>query len=354
MDHELPVGNLADETPVLVLYPRTSEEERGDRARWPWLPGTILQQVGPDEFQILVEDLAVAVRKDGSRPTPARRRTGCAYPLCFRDASEIKLVSARDRPPGGASLAAGPRSPHPQRSPCGPGGRARHAVRVRLRPPAAGHLAVTRTAVTFRSACEAYWRYRCGTVAASSLVRCGRPGEAPPKLVARRSSPRVLGQVACHVLPAQASASGAPWRLALRGVHPVAELAIGMIRAAAPCADDRQACPWPSATADDTARTVAQVVPGPVADHVPSAVPEAVPDTSAAPDAPRTVARRGRRRPVSHTRRAERKYAPDLADGQVPSLRAVMADLHIGQDRARQVRAHLASLAASNGQVSNG
>jgi hypothetical protein len=51
MYHELPVGNLADETPVLVRYPRTTEEERGDRAKWPWLPGTILQQVGPDEWR---------------------------------------------------------------------------------------------------------------------------------------------------------------------------------------------------------------------------------------------------------------------------------------------------------------
>ena len=94
MDHELPVGNLADETPVLVLYPRTSEEERGDRARWPWLPGTILQQVGPDEFQILVEDLAVAVRKDGSRPTPRTPKNRLYFPLCYRDASEIKLRDA--------------------------------------------------------------------------------------------------------------------------------------------------------------------------------------------------------------------------------------------------------------------
>ena len=31
--------------------------------------------------------------------------------------------------------------------------------------------------------------------------------------------------------------------------------------------------------------------------------------------------------PADHTRKAERRYAADLADGQVPSLRAVMADL---------------------------
>ena len=47
---------------VMVKYPRTKEEERGDRAAWPWLPGTIVQQCGPDEWQVCVEDMAVAVR----------------------------------------------------------------------------------------------------------------------------------------------------------------------------------------------------------------------------------------------------------------------------------------------------
>jgi hypothetical protein len=67
-----------------------------------------------------------------------------------------------------------------------------------------------------------------------------------------------------------------------------------------------------------------------------------------------TVARRARRRAADHTRKAERKYASDLAEGTLPSLRAVMADLHLGQDKAREVRQHLATLATANGQVSNG
>jgi hypothetical protein len=44
MHHELSEGMLADETPIYVRYPRTSEEERGDRAYWSWLPGTIIDQ----------------------------------------------------------------------------------------------------------------------------------------------------------------------------------------------------------------------------------------------------------------------------------------------------------------------
>ena len=48
MHHQPPDGMLADDMPVFVRFPRTPEEERGGRANWPWLPGTILDQCGPD------------------------------------------------------------------------------------------------------------------------------------------------------------------------------------------------------------------------------------------------------------------------------------------------------------------
>ncbi len=95
MYNQLPDGQLVEDTPVMVRYPRTKEEEQGDRARWPWLPGTIVQQCGPDEWQVCVEDLAVAVRQDGSKPSPGTPKNKLFYPLCFRDASEIKLRDAR-------------------------------------------------------------------------------------------------------------------------------------------------------------------------------------------------------------------------------------------------------------------
>ena len=34
-------GKFPDESPVEVRYPRSKQEERGDRSRWPWLPGSI-------------------------------------------------------------------------------------------------------------------------------------------------------------------------------------------------------------------------------------------------------------------------------------------------------------------------
>jgi hypothetical protein len=95
MHHELPGGQLVEDTPVFVRYPRTPEQERGDRADWPWLPGTIVEQCGPDEWQVCVEDMSVAVRKDGSKPTPRTPSNRLYYPLCFRDSTEIKLRGAR-------------------------------------------------------------------------------------------------------------------------------------------------------------------------------------------------------------------------------------------------------------------
>jgi hypothetical protein len=95
MSEDGPVVGFVEDTPVMVRYPCTREQERGDRAAWPWLPGTIVQQCGPDEWQVCVEDISVAVREDGSKPSPRTPQHKLYYPLCFRDASEIQLRSAR-------------------------------------------------------------------------------------------------------------------------------------------------------------------------------------------------------------------------------------------------------------------
>ena len=33
-------SRFPDESPVEVRYPRSKQEEQGDRSRWPWLPGS--------------------------------------------------------------------------------------------------------------------------------------------------------------------------------------------------------------------------------------------------------------------------------------------------------------------------
>jgi hypothetical protein len=84
-------GRFPDDSRVEVRYPRSRQEEQGDRAAWPWLPGTIVEQCGPDEWRVCVEDRDVAVLHDG-RPAPEGTAfRDLYYPMCFRDSSEIRL-----------------------------------------------------------------------------------------------------------------------------------------------------------------------------------------------------------------------------------------------------------------------
>ena len=83
-------GRFPDDSRVEVRYPRTRQEEHGDRAAWPWLPGTIVEQCGPDEWRVCVEDRDVAVLRDGRRAPKGTASRNLYYPMCFRDSSEIR------------------------------------------------------------------------------------------------------------------------------------------------------------------------------------------------------------------------------------------------------------------------
>jgi len=86
-------GRFPDDSPVEVRYPRSRQEELGDRSEWPWLPGSILSQCGPDEWYVCVEVRELATLDDGS-PGPARAADeDLFHPCCFRDASEIRHVT---------------------------------------------------------------------------------------------------------------------------------------------------------------------------------------------------------------------------------------------------------------------
>ena len=86
-------GRFPEGSRVEVRYPRDEQEEQGDRSAWPWLPGSILSQCGPDEWYVCVEARALAMLSDG-RPAPdATADQDLYYPCCFRDASEIRRVT---------------------------------------------------------------------------------------------------------------------------------------------------------------------------------------------------------------------------------------------------------------------
>jgi len=59
--------------PVWVKFPRSKTEEQGDRAVWPRPAGVIEQRVGEDEWQVCVEDMAVAALEDGPVGSARRR-----------------------------------------------------------------------------------------------------------------------------------------------------------------------------------------------------------------------------------------------------------------------------------------
>jgi hypothetical protein len=69
-------GRFHENCAVLVRYPRTPEQEKADRESWPWLPGSVLEQCGPDQWRICVEVRELTVREDGSKPR--RNATGQA------------------------------------------------------------------------------------------------------------------------------------------------------------------------------------------------------------------------------------------------------------------------------------
>ncbi len=198
------------------------------------------------------------------------------------------------------------------------------------------------TAITLPVGVEAYGAYALrawltpGVVeSARRFARCSAIGSLALGM---------LGQVVYHLLSA-AHATRAPWPVVvLVSCLPVVTLGFGAALTHLLRDDGAEDVPEVVSipALDDDAGTVAA---GP-ADAVPTPVPD---------DVAGTVARRARRRPVNgHAKKAERKYAADLAEGRLPSLRAVMRDIGVGQDKAREVRAHLAAVAMANGTVSHG
>jgi hypothetical protein len=83
-------GRFPDQSPVEVRYPRSKQEEQGDRERWPWLPGSIVEQCGPDEWYVCTEVRELAVLHDGRRAPRGTASRNLYYPCCFRDSSEIR------------------------------------------------------------------------------------------------------------------------------------------------------------------------------------------------------------------------------------------------------------------------
>ena len=74
-------GRFPDDSEVEVRYPRDKREEHGvDRAGWPWLPGSIVEQCGPDEWYVCIEVRELAVLRDDRRAPRGTAPRNLYYP----------------------------------------------------------------------------------------------------------------------------------------------------------------------------------------------------------------------------------------------------------------------------------
>jgi hypothetical protein len=92
-------GRFPDDGPVMVKYPLPSERQQ-DRADWPWLPGTVLGQCGPDEWHVVVDGAEELAEPSDDDPDVL------LYPACFRDSSEIRRQVSDSPSPGGVTRCA--------------------------------------------------------------------------------------------------------------------------------------------------------------------------------------------------------------------------------------------------------
>ena len=72
------------DTCVEVRHPLTAGQEHGDREAWPWLPGWVVTECGPDEWQVCVQAPELATEYEGEE----------VFPVCFRDSSELRTPVA--------------------------------------------------------------------------------------------------------------------------------------------------------------------------------------------------------------------------------------------------------------------
>ena len=88
-------GRFPGESPVEVRYPRSKQEEQAGRGTWRWLPGSVVEQCGPDGWYVCVEVRELAVLRDGRRAPHGTAGRNLCYPCCFRDSPEIRPRPAR-------------------------------------------------------------------------------------------------------------------------------------------------------------------------------------------------------------------------------------------------------------------
>jgi hypothetical protein len=88
-------GRFPDGTAVQARYPDAGRGSGADHDAWPWLEATVEQQCGPDEWLVTIEDRRVAELEDGTPAPTGTPDDQLLFPMCFRDASELRHAGRR-------------------------------------------------------------------------------------------------------------------------------------------------------------------------------------------------------------------------------------------------------------------
>jgi hypothetical protein len=189
--------------------------------------------------------------------------------------------------------------------------------------------------------------------ASLAMLDAARNGDHKPKLAVASLAVGIGSTLAMNVTAGLAHGAGGALVASLPPVALVLSLEtlIGLVRRAREAVAEVVPAGPESEIAGPVAVPVAPTDPVPV-----EAIAAAHSDTPtpSAPATPKAVAsKRARKRATkSVTDRAEAAYGEHVLSGSpVPSLRTLMSELRVGQPKARQARAHLASLTPMNGHA---
>jgi hypothetical protein len=211
------------------------------------------------------------------------------------------------------------------------------------------------TAITLPIGVEAYGAYALGAWLA--------PGGVPEtaRKFARRSAIGALalgmaGQVIYHLLAA-ADATRAPWPVVvLVSCMPVVTLGFGaalthLLRAPGPASGSAGVTApgvYPPAALALNGQVHLGSAPAPALESAPGPHPAGAPGSGSRAHSGRTRNGTRQRTQGATDTDAEVHFAADLAAGELPPVRRIQRELHVGQERARALRKHLESLVTSS------
>jgi len=204
-----------------------------------------------------------------------------------------------------------------------------------IRPlPGIWDAATVNTAITLPIGVEAYGAYAMGAWLSPGVPQLAR-GFAKWSAIGSLTL-GMLGQVAYHLLSA-AHAARAPWPVVvLVSSLPVIVLGFGAALSHLLRGEDGEPEAVPA--------HVPEPLPVPVSDSAPQGAPVSAPESGRS-TAPQVRAKA----PVKRAVKAKELhpaalYSADLARGEVPSLRRIRADMHVGQDKAKVIQTGLTAL----------